>query len=444
QHRRLARSTRPPGSLRRALIMGTERPRKVAFKTLGCKLNQAETESLATGFRQLGWNVTAFGENPEASPPDAVVINSCTVTDTADRKSRSVWNRAARNVQRDAGHNAGQNAPEKPASLVVLTGCYVDAHRDTLEADGRTYLVGNAGKSHIPQLVDAHFHGEILPGFYEPQRDPFGFPLSEQIFRTRAMVKVQDGCDNYCSFCIIPFVRGRGISRPLSDILQAVENAAESGYREIVLTGINMSRWQQQEGTEPPARFADLVKAVLDVPGNFRIRLGSVEPERISSPLVDLMTHPKMTPHMHLCLQSGSDRILRKMKRRYTAGEFESMARALRSKIPYFNITTDVITGFPGETGEDFQDTLNVCRKVGFGHIHTFPYSRRQGTRADSMDDQIPADVRKERSRIVRELSEELKYSYRQSLVGSVQDVLVEKVEKAEPAENLLPSESGG
>ncbi len=434
-------------------------PGKVEFKTLGCKLNQSETESLATEFRNLGWQVAAFGGPSAAGEafqgeagrskaaageegrsqavageaatgevlpgeaketlPDVVVVNGCTVTDTADRKTRSAWNRALRTSD-------GKTAP-----LVVLTGCYVDAHRDRLEADGRTYLVNNAGKSRIPQLVDAHFKGEILPGVFEADRDPFGFPLAGQVFRTRAMIKIQDGCDNYCTYCIIPFVRGRGISRSLEDVLQTVRQAVDSGFREVVLTGVNMSRWQERGDGIKPRYFADLLEAVLELPGDFRLRLGSVEPERIDENLIDLMAHPKMTPHMHLCLQSGSDVILKKMKRRYTAAEFEAVAAALRSRVPGFNITTDVITGFPGETDEDFQDTVQLCRRTGFGHIHTFPYSRRRGTLADSMEDQIPSAVRKNRSKIIRELAAELKRAYRRTLLGTVQQVLVEKEDHA-------------
>ncbi|MCD6343771.1 MAG: tRNA (N(6)-L-threonylcarbamoyladenosine(37)-C(2))-methylthiotransferase MtaB, partial [Spirochaetaceae bacterium] len=172
--------------------------RRVSFKTLGCKLNQAETESIATGFITLGWEIVNFGE-----AADAVIVNSCTVTNAADRKSRSAMNQALKTVEQ----------PETPESgLVVMTGCYVEGHREKLEADGRTYVVGNNHKSHIPQLVDAHFKGEILPGYPEDERDPFGYPLAGKVFRTRAMIKVQDGCDNFCTYCIIPFVRGRGIS----------------------------------------------------------------------------------------------------------------------------------------------------------------------------------------------------------------------------------------
>ncbi|MDF1568162.1 MAG: MiaB/RimO family radical SAM methylthiotransferase, partial [Spirochaetaceae bacterium] len=307
---------------------------------------------------------------------------------------------------------------------VVMTGCYVDGHRDAVESDGRTYVVGNSQKARIPQLVDAHFRGELLPGHLEKDRDPFGYPVAERVFRTRAMVKVQDGCDNYCTFCIIPFVRGRAVSRSLRETVKAVGDAAASGYREIVLTGVNMSRWE-----EDGKGFAELLKATLEVEGDFRLRLGSVEPDRLSEELLELMSHPKMTSHLHLCLQSGSERILLAMRRQYTAAEFESFASALRTRIPGFNITTDVIVGFPGEAEEDFAETLDVCRRVGFGHIHTFPYSRRDGTRADRMDNHVKDVEKKRRGEEVRQLSEQMKRAFRESLVGSEHEVLVERAE---------------
>ncbi len=387
--------------------------RRVSFKTLGCKLNQAETESIATGFKTLGWRIVDFGEAAEA-----VIVNSCTVTNAADRKSRSAMNQALRSVE----HSGADSA------LVVMTGCYVDGHREKLEADGRTYVVGNNHKSHIPQLVDAHFKGEILPGYPEDERDPFGYPVAEKVFRTRAMIKVQDGCDNFCTYCIIPFVRGRGISRPLADTVQAVEEAAASGFREIVLTGVNMSRWEETPAEEKLG-FAHLVEACLNAAGDFRLRLGSVEPDLIDEKLIRLMDHPKITPHIHLCLQSGSEKVLLAMKREYTAAGFEKIAGELREKVPGFNITTDVIVGFPGESNEDFADTLVLCERLGFGHIHTFPYSRRDGTRAVKMEGQVPEGIKKNRAEEVRRLSERSKRAFRESLMGTVQSVLVEKTE---------------
>ncbi|OQX29821.1 MAG: tRNA (N(6)-L-threonylcarbamoyladenosine(37)-C(2))-methylthiotransferase MtaB [Spirochaeta sp. LUC14_002_19_P3] len=378
--------------------------RCVSFKTLGCRLNQAETEAIAGGFKALGWEIAEFGR-----PVDAVVVNGCTVTNAADRKSRSAMNRALRITDK---------------TLVLITGCYADGHRDALEADGRTYVIGNAHKSYIPQLVDAHFKGELMPGHLEQHRDPFGYPLSQPVFRTRAMVKVQDGCNNGCSFCIIPFVRGRAVSRPMADCVRAVEDAAASGYREIVLTGVNMSRWQE-EGRG----FTSLLDSCLNAEGHFRLRLGSLEPDRLDEGLIDLMSHPKMTPHLHLCLQSGSERILLAMRRQYTAAQYESCVLEIRRRTRQFNLTTDIIVGFPGETEREFSETAAMCERLKFGHIHTFPYSRRSGTRADSMDGQVSESLKKEWSEIIRGISVRSRRQFRKSLIGTVQDVLAEQVE---------------
>ena len=431
-------------------------PRRAAFKTLGCKLNQAETEAVAAGFKTLGWDIAPFGE-----PADAVVINSCTVTNAADRKSRAAMNSALRipaassavpdpaaAASRPSGRSAPLQVPipilDNPISppLVIMTGCYADGHRDFLEADGRTYVVGNAHKSRIPQLVDAHFRGEMLPGRLEQDRDPFGYPAAAPIFRTRAMVKIQDGCENYCTFCIIPFVRGRAASRPLPETVAAVEQAAASGYREIVLTGVNMSRWEDGR-----FRFVDLVEACLNAQGDFRLRLGSIEPDRLDIPrLIDLMSHPKITPHMHLCLQSGSEKILLAMRRQYTAAAYRSIAEEFRRRVPGFNLTTDIIVGFPGESEADFADTLGLCEELQFGHIHTFPYSRRTGTRADRMAHQVPPEVIKERSEAVRSLSAKSKRRFRSDMRGSLQDVLVERADpdlKPRPSFTDAPASLG-
>ena len=378
-----------------------------------------------------------------------MVINSCTVTNAADRKSRAAMNAALRTPAAPAPAAAAPSrppaadpaaafprssggpqdfrppSPGPSAPLVVMTGCYADGHRESLEADGRTYVVGNAHKSRIPQLVDAHFRGELLPGHIEEDRDPFGYPITAPVFRTRAMIKIQDGCENYCTFCIIPFVRGRAASRPLAQTVAAVEEAAASGYREIVLTGVNMSRWEEGE-----ARFADLVEACLDAPGDFRLRLGSIEPDRLNIPrLADLMSHPKITPHMHLCLQSGSEKILLAMRRQYTAAAYRSIAEEFRRRVPGFNLTTDIIVGFPGESEADFADTLDLCEELRFGHIHTFPYSRRTGTRADRMEHHAAPGIIKGRAEAVRAISEKSKRRFRSAMIGSFQEVLAERAD---------------
>ncbi len=387
----------------------TSHPKRVAFKTLGCKLNQAETESIAAGFKSLGWDIVDIGH-----PADAVIINSCTVTNKADRKSRQILN----NVLRTNHDNQ---------TLIVVAGCYADAYRESLKADDRLYVVGNKHKSRIPWLVEAQFKGEKIRCDQDLNENPFDYPTANKIFRTRAMVKVQDGCDNRCSFCIIPFVRGRAASRHLQYIVRSVENAVASGYREIVLTGVNIGRWQ--DGTN---HFVDMLEACLNADGAFRLRLGSIEPDCIDNGLIHLMKHPKMTPHLHLCLQSGSEAILRNMKRRYTASNYVEIVKRLGQCVPGFNLTTDVIVGFPGETDEDFADTVTLCQDLPFGHIHTFPYSRRHGTLADRMINQVSPQIKRERAERIRGISTTKKRQFRETMIDSFQEVLVEKVEYAD------------
>ncbi len=380
-----------------------ETERSVAFATLGCKLNQFETDSIATRLRDSGYRVVDFAE-----PADVCVINSCTVTNRADRKSRNLLYRAERQSSGDS-------------SLVVLTGCFVDSHRDELESDGRTYIVPNEQKQSIPELVDGHFRGEIT----HPAGSVFDFPLPDRIFHTRSTIKVQDGCDNFCTFCIIPFVRGRAQSRPAGEVLAAVREAVEGGAKEIVLTGVNMSRYRDGE-----VDFTELASRCLDVEKEYRLRISSLEPDQLTDRFLELFAHPRMAPHLHLCLQSGSERVLLAMRRQYTAELYTRLARALRERDPLFNLTTDIIVGFPGETDADFESSLRAVAELGFGHVHTFPYSVRAGTRAARLQSQVASRAKKERAARIREAGERSKRAYRERLVGLTERMLVERVEE--------------
>ncbi len=402
--------------------------KRIAFETLGCKLNQYETDSLASQFFRAGYEVV-----PYEAEADAYVINTCTVTNKSDRKSRNIVNRATGRAKAagvvlpaEPASAAGANAPEERRGepIVVVTGCFVDSNRGYLaERSDITYVVDNKQKGNIFHIVDAHFRGEIL----DPERmqtDPFSYPVAERGFHTRSMVKIQDGCNNFCTFCIIPYVRGRATSRPLAAILENVRRLVDLGTREIVLTGVNMGRYRDGESD-----FAGVVESILDLPGDFRVRISSLEPEPLGDRFVELLGHPKMCPHLHLCLQSGSERILLAMRRMYTLGGYLELVDRLRGSYPAFNLTTDVIVGFPGESDSDFEETARVCREVGFSHIHTFKYSRREGTRADRMPGQLSEAVKSERSERIREISSENKRRYRSALLGTVQTVLVESVD---------------
>ena len=379
--------------------------RKVAFKTLGCRLNQFETDSVLTDFYKSGYEIVGFSE-----PADIYVVNTCTVTNQGDHKSRTAINQAVHG---------------KDGSLVVVTGCMAESQKQYLEDRGDiAYVVDNKSKAGILPLVEAHFNGEILT----PEglkKDVFGFTVAEKSFHTRSMIKIQDGCDNFCTFCIVPMVRGRAISRPVNDVLENIRQVIGLGYKEVVLTGVNISRYEHDG-----IGFTGLLGKILMLEGNFRVRISSIEPEGFGEPFYELFSHEKLCPHLHLCLQSGSDHMLTKMRRTYKLGAYLSIIEQLRTRHPLFNFTTDVMVGFPGETEEDFAATCNIIRQVGFSHVHTFKYSVRRGTRAERMTDQIPEKVKQRRSLVVREMAAENKLAYRQLFTGTQQTVLVEKVSK--------------
>ena len=379
--------------------------RTVAFKTLGCRLNQFETDSVLTDFHNTGYEVVGFNESA-----DVYVVNTCTVTNQGDHKSRTAINQAVKG---------------KEGSLVVVTGCMVESQRNYLENRGDiTYVVDNKSKAGILPLVEAHFNGEMMaPG--DLKGDVFGFTVAEKSFHTRSMIKIQDGCDNFCTFCIVPMVRGRAVSRPVEQVMENIRQVIDLDYKEIVLTGVNISRYDH-EGL----RFADLLQKILELAGNFRVRISSIEPEGFGQPLFEIFSHKKLCPHMHLCLQSGSDHILMKMRRTYKLATYMEIVEQIRLRYPLFNFTTDIMVGFPSETDDDFHATCNVIRNVGFSHIHTFKYSVRQGTRAERMEGQIPENVKQSRSNIVREIAAENKLKYRRSFIGKKQTVLVEKIAK--------------
>jgi len=391
-------------------VNGNRRSLRIAFQTLGCKLNQYETDSLASSFMRAGYEVVPFDQ-----PADAYVVNTCTVTGKSDRKSRNTINRALRSSL--PGDPLEQERP-----LVVATGCFVETHKAELETLGLNYVVGNGEKAHIFEMVDAHFRGEMVHPS-DVGRDLFSFPVAERIFHTRSMVKIQDGCDNFCTFCIIPYVRGRAVSRPVEQVLSSVREQIEAGSREVVITGVNISRYRDGD-----AGFSELLARILDIDGDFRIRISSMEPDSLDERFFELLDHPKMTPHLHLCLQSGSERVLLQMRRQYTCRGYREMVEKIRTKRDDFNLTTDVIVGFPGERDDDFAQTATVCREVGFSHIHTFPYSRRTGTRAERMDDHVPEEAKRERAAIIREISDAGKRRYRSRFIGSEQLLLVEQV----------------
>lgn len=379
--------------------------RSIAFKTLGCRLNQYETEALASRFHRNEYKIVPFGQKA-----DVYIVNSCTVTNQSDRKSRNILQQA---------HKSNRQG------LVVVTGCISPDQREMLENRSYiNYIVDNKNKSSVYNLVEAHFNGEIVQPDSLPA-DHFEYELTEKIYHTRSFIKIQDGCDNFCTFCIIPFVRGRAVSRPAEQILANAREAIQSGYKELVVTGVNIGRYEH-EGIN----FEDLIEKILDLPGDFRLRISSLEPEGLGEKFIKLTKHPKFAPHLHLCLQSGSDKMLIKMKRMYSVSSFRKLVNDLREVRPDMNFTTDIMVGFPGESDEDFRLTCDLAKSIGFSHIHTFKYSKRTGTRADRMPDQIPEKVKNIRSEVIRKISDENQRNFFNVMQNKIQLVLVERVDQ--------------
>ena len=383
--------------------------RRVAFKTLGCRLNQYETDALVSDFDQAGYEVVDFKDKA-----DVVVVNTCTVTNQSDQKSRNVISQVAR---------ANQGA------VVVVTGCMANNYKDKLEQEERiTYVVENNRKSSVLSLVDAHFSGEIL----HPENlvaDVFSYSPVDKSLHTRSAIKIQDGCDNFCTFCIIPTVRGRAVSRPLPQIIENVKQTLDNGFKELVITGVNIGRYEWED-----KRFEDVLEAILNVPGDFRIRISSLEPDGLGDRFYDLFRHPRLVPHLHLCLQSGSDKVLLRMRRMYDLSHFSSIVERFQTQYPGFNFTTDLIVGFPGETDEDFQESLDAVSSFGFSHVHTFKYSVRKGTRAERMENQVPEKIKNSRSAQIRSLSDENRGKYLSRFIGSEQTVLIESIDSKDIA----------
>jgi threonylcarbamoyladenosine tRNA methylthiotransferase MtaB len=377
----------------------------VTFKTLGCRLNQYETDALVTRFHQAGYRVV-----DSATPADITVVNTCTVTNQSDRKSRNIISNSIRN---------------NPEGLLVVTGCMASNQKELLEANEQiTYVVDNERKSQIVSLVDAHFKGEVTHPS-ELMGNVFGFEAVDQSLHTRTSIKVQDGCDNFCTYCIVPSVRGRAVSRPLEQILENVRRVIDNGFREIVITGVNIGRYEYEQ-----YNLEAVIEKITEIPGDFRIRISSMEPDGFGPDFHKLFRHPKMAPHLHLCIQSGSDPILKKMRRMYTTRSFMNIVESFRKEMPDFNFTTDVIVGFPGESEEDFAETVRVVNEACFSHVHTFRYSRRKGTRADRLEEQVEERIKSERAEVIRLISEKNRILYMEDMIGKTERVLIEKVDK--------------
>ncbi|MCI8402313.1 MAG: tRNA (N(6)-L-threonylcarbamoyladenosine(37)-C(2))-methylthiotransferase MtaB [Lachnospiraceae bacterium] len=405
--------------------------KRAAFHNLGCKVNAYETEAMIQQLKGEGYEIVPFEEKA-----DVYIINTCTVTNIADRKSRQMINRARK---------------QNPQAVVVAAGCYVQARGGELLEDGTVDLiVGNNQKGRLAGLLERclrektdHPGRRDLPEETNLPEDLRGETAYEELGiagtagHTRVFLKVQDGCNQFCSYCIIPYVRGRIRSRGLEETQQEVRRLAEEGYREIVLTGIHLSSYgldlgmgEKTQETPFGEGLVRLVGALAEIPGIERIRLGSLEPRIVTESFVDaLVSCTKLCPHFHLSLQSGCDSVLKRMNRRYTTQEYRNKCRLLREGFEQPAITTDVITGFPGETEEEFAATKAFVEEMGFYEMHVFPYSRRRGTVADGMAGQVPESVKKERSHELLALAQEMSERFRQSYVGREADAVMEEPE---------------
>lgn len=388
--------------------------RTVAFYTLGCKVNQYESQALESQFRKAGYAV--LDPREEA---DVYILNTCTVTGLADRKSRQFMRRVKR---------------QNPSSILVVMGCYPQTNPEEVarvaEAD---IVLGNGEKDKVLDRVEALIldrRPQDTAGIGEEgaPAEEQARPFSASEGRTRALIKIQDGCDRFCSYCVIPYARGPVRSRPLAEILRVAQGLLALGYRELVLTGINTALYgADQKGRS--GGVASVVEAISGLEGDFRIRLGSLEPTVVDAAYVEkLLVFDKLCHHMHLSVQSGSDRILRAMNRHYTVAEYMEIVRVLRRADPFYGITTDIITGFPGETEEDFQQSQELVRQVGYLKVHAFPYSKRPLTKAGELGGWISPPVKKERNRRLIETAGEAAESFLQSLKGQRLRVLPEEI----------------
>ena len=385
--------------------------RKAALHNLGCKVNSYETEAMQQLLEAAGYQIVDFEEKA-----DVYIINTCSVTNVADKKSRQMLHRAK---------------AKNPEALVVAAGCYAQAAGEKLLDDTAIDLViGNNKKAELVQLLEERLAGR------EPQdavidisaaQEYEALHIERQADHTRAFIKVQDGCNQFCSYCIIPYTRGRVRSRRPEDVEKEVRDLAEKGYQEIVLTGIHLSSY----GTDFKEEHQDLLeltKRLHQISGVKRIRFGSLEPRLITEEFArELSAMEKICPHFHLSLQSGCDATLKRMNRHYTCEDYLYRCGILRKYFEDPAITTDVIVGFPGETDEEFAETKKFLEKVHFYEMHVFKYSRRAGTRADRMPDQVPEPVKTKRSAELLALEKEMSKAYRASFLGRETEVLLEE-----------------
>lgn len=401
--------------------------KKIAIGTLGCRLNAFESDSIATDFKTAGYEIVSIKEKA-----DVYIINTCTVTNKSDSKSRNLIRKTYK---------------QNPNALIIVTGCYAETNAEDIEQiEGVDYVIGNKKKASIFKLVDEIFSREELES-YSPsdipnskdhinkpainiikdlQEDNFNYTTASKGKHTRSFLKIQDGCDRKCSYCKIPIARGEPCSRPFEDIISDIDNLYNNhSYNEFILTGINIAYYNHNG-----CNLKKLLEAVFNIKGDFRVRLSSIEPDVITEDFITVFDNPKLCKHLHIPLQNGSDHILKLMGRKYNIDEYVKIVDMVRSHYPNMNITTDIMVGFPGENDDDFENTLNVIHRCEFSHIHTFKYSRRKGTPASVMSNQVSEKTKTTRAEMVRNLSAQYHKKYIEQQIGKDFTVLMEKIDK--------------
>ena len=376
---------------------------KVKAVTLGCKVNAYESEYILSSFKDRGYEIT----NDVA---DIYIVNTCSVTNTSDAKSRKVINRLIR---------------ENPNSIIVVMGCMIEANKD-IKIPGVSLIIGNKDKNKVVDLVEAYLKDKqvrkiLYDNFDDTFEDMF---ITNMTSHTRAFVKIQDGCENFCSYCIIPYTRGKQRSKDPDLVIKEIETLVSNGYKEIVLTGIHTGHY----GSDLQTTFPDLLKRIVKINGLERLRISSIEITELNDEFFEVLkANPIIVSHLHIPLQAGSDTVLQAMNRKYLTNYFENKVKKIREIRPDISLTTDVIVGFPGETEEEFQETLDFVSKIKFTKVHVFPYSRRKGTKADTMPNQIPENIKKERVKRLIDLSNKLEKEYLDLFLNKEVEVLIEE-----------------
>ena len=379
--------------------------RSVGILTLGCKVNTYESEYVINILKEHNYEIKSFDD-----VCDIYIINTCTVTNTSDIKSRKMIRNAIK---------------KNPNACVVAMGCFIEANKD-YQIEGLDIVLGNKDKSKIVDLLDEYFtkKEKIVKLYNDPKSQFEDMYITNFPGRTRAFVKIQDGCENFCSYCIIPFVRGKCRSKGKDKVISEINALVKNGYQEVVLTGIHTGNY----GVDLDTNFATLLKGLVKIEGLKRLRISSIEITELTDEVLEVLkTSPIIVDHLHIPLQAGSDEILKAMNRKYDLSYFFEKIKKIREIRPNISITTDVIVGFPGETTELFEQTIKTCRDLEFAKIHVFPYSERQGTKAMELPNHIESNEKKRRARELLLVSKELEIAYANKFLNKQEEVLIEE-----------------